>query len=308
MQRLDRAGIEVLLETQQFKSWFAELSGLYHRLQLLEVAIERAGEACSEAVFRCDYWREIAEEALLRSADLRNTCQNLRSEIARLENRAFEQLAAFEVARELATALWERITAIEHRCDDHPAEASRVRAKARFRGELKKLRTEYAAANEQKEALWHAEETLWLKVAERTLMIPELEVRANRLESRYGVLMHRVEELESRASSLNGELADERDDLSEVQKQIARLRAAARASFSCLCHEDFLYWPSGDDSRLVLVVALSGNTKDYNIEVRSGQMYQCDTEKGVRYLEPLSVGSGEVERDERLIRFFEEVA
>jgi chromosome segregation ATPase len=308
MQRLDRAGIEVLLETQQFKSWFNELSGLYHRLEILEVAIERAGEARSEAVFRYDYWREIAEEALLRSADLRNMCQNLRSEIASLENQAFEQLAGFEVARQSATGLWERITAIEHRCDDHPAEASRVRAKARFREELKRLRTEYAAANEQKEVLWHAEETLWMKVAERTLMVPELEVRANRLESRYGVLMQRVEELESRAASLNEELADERDDLSEVQRQIARLRAAARTSFSCLCHEDFLYWPSGDDSRLVLVVALSNNRKDYNIEVRCGQIYQCDTEKGVRYLEPLSVGSGETERDERLIRFFEEVA
>ena len=43
MQRLDRAGIEVLLETEQFKSWFAELSGLQHRLERYE--IEEGGEA-----------------------------------------------------------------------------------------------------------------------------------------------------------------------------------------------------------------------------------------------------------------------
>ena len=35
MQRLDRAGIEVLIETEQFKSWFAELNGLNDRLELL---------------------------------------------------------------------------------------------------------------------------------------------------------------------------------------------------------------------------------------------------------------------------------
>ena len=56
MQRLDRAGIEVLLETEQFKSWFAELNGLNHRLELLESSIERAAEACAEAGFRCTYW------------------------------------------------------------------------------------------------------------------------------------------------------------------------------------------------------------------------------------------------------------
>ena len=55
MQRLDRAGIEVLLETEQFKSWFAELNGLNHRLELLESSIERAAEACAEAGFRCTY-------------------------------------------------------------------------------------------------------------------------------------------------------------------------------------------------------------------------------------------------------------
>ena len=308
MQRLDRAGIEVLLETEQFKSWFAELSGLQHRLELIEAAIERIGESGAEASFRCTYWQETAEEALLRSADLRNTCQNLRSEIAKVENEAFRHLAAFEEARDSVTALWEKITAIEHRCDDHPAEATRVRARARYRAELKRLRAEYAAENERKEALWHSEEALWLKVAERTLMVPELEVRANRLEGRYAQLMHRVEDLRAREADLAEELTDEREELAEVHKQIAKLRVAARGSFSCLCHEDFLYWPSGDDTRLALVVALVANTSDYNIEVKSGHMYQCDTEKGVRYLEPVSLGHSVAEEDERLNRFFREVA
>lgn len=308
MQRLDRAGIEVLLETEQFKSWFAELSGLNHRLELLETNIERATEACAEASFRCDYWQEMAEEALLRSADLGNTCHNLRSEIASLENTAFQKLAEFEQVRDTVTDLWVKITAIEHRCDDHPDEATRVRTRARYRNELKKLRASYAASNEQKEALWHAEEALWMKVAEHTLMVPEIEVRAGRLEERYGHLMHRVEGLRRREESAKSELEDEREELAEAQKQLAQLRAAARSSFSCVCHENFLYWPVGDDSNLALVVALTSNPADYNIEVKSGHIYQCETDKGVRYLEPVSVGSAVVEEDERLNRFFEEVA
>ena len=147
MQRLDRAGIEVLLETGQFKSWYAELSGLNHRLELLESAIERLAESHAEASFRSNYWREVAEEALLRAADLRNTCQNLRAEVAKLENEAFRHLAGYEQARDAVTSLWERISAIEHRCDDHPDEASRVRAKARHRVELKKLRAKYASVS-----------------------------------------------------------------------------------------------------------------------------------------------------------------
>ena len=308
MQRLDRAGIEVLIETEQFKSWFAELNGLNHRLELLEKSIERASENFSEASFRCTYWQEMAEEALLRSADLGNTCHNLRSEIASLENSAFQRLAEFEQVRDTVTELWVKITAIEHRCDDHPDEATRVRARARYRGELKKLRAAYAANNERKETLWHAEEALWMKVAEHTLMVPEVEVRANRLEARYGDLMHRVEGLRARESAAKQELEDEREELAEAQKQIAQLRAAARSSFSCVCHENFLYWPTGDDSNLALVVALTSNSADYNIEVKSGHIYRCETDKGVRYLEPVSVGRDVVEEDERLNRFFEDVA
>jgi hypothetical protein len=104
------------------------------------------------------------------------------------------------------------------------------------------------------------------------------------------------------------ELLEEREELGEVHKQIARLRAAARGSFSCLCHEDFLYWPSGDDSRLSLVVALTANRSEYNIEVKCAHIYQCDIDKGVRYLEPVSLGTSVAEEDERLNRFFAEVA
>ena len=95
MQRLDRAGIEVLLGTEQFKSWFAALSGLHHRLELVTASVERLSESFAETVFRRDYRQDIAEEALLGGADLQNACQNLRSEVAGLENEAFRQLAAF---------------------------------------------------------------------------------------------------------------------------------------------------------------------------------------------------------------------
>ena len=44
---------------------------------------------------------------------------------------------------------------------------------------------------------WHAEEVLWMQVAEQTLMVPEIEVRSQRLEERYGRLMHRVEALQA---------------------------------------------------------------------------------------------------------------
>jgi len=304
MQRLDQAGIAALVETQQFKSWFAELKGLDHRLHLLEGEVERSAERLAEARFRCEYWREAAEEALLRAADLRNTCQNLSSEVARLENEAFRQLAAFEAARNEVTALWEKITALEHRCDDYPDEATRVRMRARHRRELTSLRKEYQTEAAKKEALWQSEEALWIRVAERTLMIPELEVRAKRLESRYAEHMQRVEELEQTEQRRALDLADERDELGEVQKELARLRAKAKASFSCLCHEDFLYWPSGDDSRLALVVALADNRADFNIEVTSGQVYRCDTNRGVRYLEPLAIGVADEEDDPRLLTFF----
>ena len=66
---------------------------------------------------------EQAEEALLRSADLENTCHNLRIEIL-ARNQAFDRLADFERVRDEVTELWVRITAIEHRCDDHPDEAT----------------------------------------------------------------------------------------------------------------------------------------------------------------------------------------
>ena len=202
----------MLLGTEQFKSWFAALSGLHHRLELVTASVERLSESFAETVFRRDYRQDIAEEALLGGADLQNACQNLRSEVAGLENEAFRQLAAFELARDSVKALWERITAIEHRCDDFPDEASRVRARARHRVELRKLREKYNKESERKEALWLAEETLWQKVAERTLTIPELEVRAARLEGRYAQVMQQVEQLTERADENEVALDDGRQE------------------------------------------------------------------------------------------------
>jgi predicted nucleic acid-binding Zn-ribbon protein len=308
MQRLDRAGIEVLLGTEQFKSWFAALSGLHHRLELVTTSVDRLSESFAETNFRRNYRQDVAEGALLGGADVRNTCQNLRSEVASLENEAFRQLAAFELARDAVKSLWERITAIEHRCDDFPDEASRVRARARHRGELRKLREKYNKESDRKESLWQAEETLWLKVAERTLTIPELEVRSGRLEGRYAQVMQQVEQLNGRAQELEAELSDGREELLEVERQLGRLRGAARASFSCLCHEDFLYWPPADDSRIALVVPLRDNAKDYNIEVRVGQIYECDTEKGVQHLEPVGDAIPDAEDIRRLRAFFGDVA
>ena len=56
------------------------------------------------------------------------------------------------------------------------------------------------------------------------------------------------------------------------------------------------------------MVALRQNSKDYNIEVKPGSIYQCDTDKGVAYLEPVSLGTEIEEDDARLKSFFGEVA
>ena len=56
---------------------------------------------------------------------------------------------------------------------------------------------------------------------------------------------------------------------------------------------------------MALVLALVTNQTDYNIEVTSGQIYQCETES-VKYLEPIRVAVAPDEEDGRLS--FEEVA
>ena len=58
---------------------------------------------------------------------------------------------------------------------------------------------------------------------------------------------------------------------------------------------------------MALVLALVANQTDYNIEVTSGQIYQCETERGVKYLEPIRVA---VRRMKKMgvFRDFEEVA
>ena len=122
---------------------------------------------------------------------------------------------------------------------------TRRRACARrgIKASSEKLRAQYAARNERKEALWHEEELIWMQVAEQTLMVPEIEVRSKRLAQRYSHLMARVEELQKREAAAPKELADEREELAAVRVQLAELRAAARVVFR-VCHENFLYWLS----------------------------------------------------------------
>ena len=74
-----------------------------------------------------------------------------------------------------------------------------------------KLRAQYAARNERKEALWHEEELIWMQVAEQTLMVPEIEVRSKRLAQRYSHLISGLR------SCKNGRLLPPKSSLTSVK-------------------------------------------------------------------------------------------
>jgi chromosome segregation ATPase len=273
------------------------------RRGLLERRLADLEYQVADARFRRAHWEDQADAALLRSSELRTTCDNLAAEVSRLENEAFRALAAYELSRDRLTALWEKITAIEHRIDDHLDEASRERARSRFNRELEKLRKVYHAESERRDEHWQTEETTWTSVAERTLSIPEIELKAQRLEGRYEELSARSSEFEGRMLGLLEELREGRGEAARLNDHLNGLRAGAQERFSCLCHEDFLYWPSSDDTKQVLMVPLSDNANDFNIEMRACRLYRCTTDQGVGYVEPIGEAVGD-EDHLRLDAFF----
>jgi chromosome segregation ATPase len=301
MARLDRAAVEALLSTEQFRSWYAELSGLAGRKLMLEKRVAETEYEAADLRFRTSFWQDQADAVLLRSSDLRNTRDNLAAEVAGLENSAFRALAAYELSRERLTGLWEKITAIEHRIDDCAEESSRERTRTRFARELAKLRKEYHAEGERRDLHWEAEEATWSAVAERTLSIPEIELKADRLERHYETLSARSIEFEERLKDLQEGLGAGVAEVGLLDEHLVGLRAAAADRFSCLCHEDFLYWPANDDSRQVLMVPLGDNAVDFNIEMRACRLYRCTTDQGLSYIVPI----GEPVADDDLLRLEE---
>jgi len=270
---------------------------------LLERRLADLEYEVADARFRRGHWEDQADAALLHSSELRTTCDNLGAEVSGLENEAFRALAAYELSRDRLTGLWEKITAIEHRIDDQLDEASRERARSRFKRELEKLRKGYHVETERRDEHGKTEEANWTAVAERTLSIPEIELKAQRLEGRYEELTARSMEFEARLAGLVEELREGRDEAARLGEHLTGLRAGAQERFSCLCHEDFLYWPSGDDSKQVLMVPLSDNAIDFNIEMRACRLYRCTTDQGVGYVEPIGEAAGD-EDHLRLDAFF----
>ena len=305
MQRHDLVSIREIISTEHFLSWYAELSGLQSRLTLLQADLAKHEHEAALHEFNRVYWQERADDALLEAAERSNSIDGLRNESVTFEDRAYRALVSFEQKREEVTSLWERIGVIEFQCDELPDDRRRERERARRDGELQKLRAAYQVGVEEKEASWEQHEVLWLRAGERALMVPERELRAQRSERRYAALSESAEKMGAMHAASAELVSDIKADLLTIEAEILTLRAGSQSAFSCLCHEDFLYWASTDDRNLVFVLALRDSLSDYNIEVQALSVYQCFMESGIAHLEP-AVGEDSNEAElERLKSIFE---
>ena len=68
--------------------------------------------------------------------------------------------------------------------------------------------------------------------------------------------------------------------------------------------EDFLYWPSREDSSWILCSPLWDMSEGYNLELKAAGLYRIRRAQGVEFIEPLPAEDYQEEKDQRLARQF----
>jgi hypothetical protein len=170
--------------------------------------------------------------------------------------------------------------------------------------EVEQARRAFEDAAALRDQLWGQVEAQWTRAFRANLARAEYAYAAKRERALANALS-----MQSLLGAASGDEAGGRDDEDLNRERAAllaertALAAEAEVKFGCTLVAEFLYWPHRYKPSAALVIALVGEPKALNIEVKALQVYEVEQSRGIAFVEPVPEAD-ESDDDPRLTAFF----
>jgi len=273
-----------LLRSDVFAAWYEGIESVRHTHRNSIARHEETLTQVNLLEFRAELANRRAIETLERANTLEDLSAELANEAAELENASFEVVSQFEMQRDRCTKLWEQLGGLDVKIEEATPDQ-----KKRFERQRASINEEYEREDQRKQRLWSEVERLWLRSIDCNLALRERQLKATlvRAEAEHLFQVHSSEldqatDLRAKAE----QCAMERD---AAEHALNAAREDARLKFECLLTEDFLYWLSREDNKVVYAVSLIADNEHYGIAVEPGMFFRCDPVRGIDSLERIAL-------------------
>jgi Txe/YoeB family toxin of Txe-Axe toxin-antitoxin module len=313
---------------KEFLSWWQVLTGLIRERSELRSRHEELLAQAKLTEFRAEFVQRNAIDTLYRAGEMEDSAASLMAESSEVENKAYEAVANFESQRIYVSGLYSQMGAEEHRFLSLQSEVEKkneqmkdakgerfVEVKRRLAAKTKGLKLkgkdlqdasdEYEREADRKMRLWEEVELMWFRSTDINLKVAERQIRGRCSRKEAEKLFKEAELHKQTADRLNQEADKLSNRISELKTGIEQHRSAAKRLFGCLVGEEFLYWPRRENNKQVYCMPIGSHSSDYNIELKSTNLYIVNRQKGVSFIEPLGPDSIQQSSDDnRLNEFF----
>lgn len=311
--------IQELLDRPDFRRWWEELNNLRDRLKQASGHLDDLLTQEHISRFRAELAQKEAIDTLYLAGEYEAAAARNLAEAAELDNRSYEAVSQFERHRIKVSELWSKLGSAENalaEARNRLENANKTPAAKREQGDIqtqvkrlekdaKREREAYEKEAARKNRLWEEVELMWNRSLEINLTVAEKKRKGARVRTAAEKLFRAAEDNKIKTESLAAGVKQAQDDKKNLEKAIREQYDRARQQFNCLIEEDFLYWPQRENNRMVYCVPLLDDREAYNIEIKSLHLYQTERQKGVEFLEPLSLTpKGGDAGDTRLEAFF----
>lgn len=278
------------VNSEKFRAWFDALGKARLAAREAQLRHEELLTQIHLMEFRAELAQRNATDTLYRAAAHEDAAEQMQAEASELENKSLELVGEFEKQRSLCTELWGAVGAAEQ------SEKNESR--------IKRLREEYERETAKKNRMWEEVETMWSMSLEKNLAVVENKAKAKRVRRESETLFAAAEKAKASANALKSDGEKGAREREAAESAVRDLMSRAGNEFDAIVHEDFLYWPQRENNKQVYVSPLFSDSQNYNLELQACCIYQCSSERGVDFLEPIVDGKGGGAADTRLDDFF----
>lgn len=263
-----------IVNSAKFRSWFDTLVKARLAAREAQLRHEELLTQIHLMEFRAELAQRNATDTLYRAAGHEDAAAAIQAESSDLENKSLNLVGEYERQRALCTELWGAMGAAET-----PDRAPDARAR--------KLREEYERETAKKNRMWEEVENLWAMSLEKNLAVVENKAKGKRVRRESETLFANAEKANASAQALKSDGERSAREREKADEAVLALMSGAAAEFDAIVHEDFLYWSQRENNKAVYVSPLFNDSSNYNLELNACRIYQCSSERGVDFLEPI---------------------
>lgn len=322
--------IKNLLESAAFKEWWTKYNEKQREILNITAEIDKILAEENNHIFNANLVQKKALDRIEESSQMDALAAKWLAEASDMDNKSYEAVAKFESKRVEVSELWFKVGALDHELETIKSEINTLRERiqnASDRQEVINLRTtlknkeqmleslnkEFAKISEQyereaarKKKLWEDVEMIWNISIEYNLKVAEAQAKSKKFKREAEIFLQESNYFNRKAQEKHTEAEQLNSEREKDIKYIEELLRLARERFECIAEDEFLYWQQKENSQLVYCVPLITDLDNYNIEIRSLNIYQVDRTKGVTFIEPLVDSNKRIseEQDTRIDDFF----